>query len=199
MTGKTTETPEKTVDYFNEFLDITRLKTSNTEALENLLLQFFEYYANFDFASKAISLNEATLVTKPEHSALYIVNPLERGLNVSKNVSLEELERFRIELRNAAWLLESQESKEKKLGKWGILSVVDNKVKKQLFVSSARQNRMMNVKNLFDEDTTEEIIDYTNEEILKQFESDKPNNERTLNPRKLKALTKNNAANVKRR
>lgn len=35
------------------------------------------------------------------------MNPLERNLNVSKNVSLEEVERIRIETRNAAWTLET--------------------------------------------------------------------------------------------
>lgn len=206
MTGKTTDNPENTVNYF-KFLDITRLQSSNTETLENLLLQFFEYYSNFDFVSKAISLNEATAITKPEHSALHIVNPLERGLNVSKNVSLEELERLKIELRNAAWLLESQEIKEKKLGRWGILSVLDKKTKKNFYVTSARQNRIMNVKNLFEEndvdnhitDKTEEGTDYTSVEIIKHFENNKTSQERTLSSRKLKALTKNNAVNVKRR
>lgn len=43
---------------------------------------------------------------KPEYHALYIQNPIERELNVSKNVSLEETERLRIEVRNAVWALE---------------------------------------------------------------------------------------------
>lgn len=72
------------------------------------MLQFFEFYSQFDFHNRAISLNEGKPLSKPDHSAMYIVNPLEQLLNVSKNVSLEECERLRIEVRNAAWVLESE-------------------------------------------------------------------------------------------
>lgn len=39
---------------------------------------------------------------------MYIVNPLEENLNVSHNVSLEEIERIRTEMREAAWTFESE-------------------------------------------------------------------------------------------
>lgn len=83
-------------------------RSANKQSLSELLLQFFEFYAQFDFHNKAISLNEGRVIAKPEYSPMYIVNPLELALNVCKNVSLEECERFRIEVRNAAWILESE-------------------------------------------------------------------------------------------
>lgn len=64
--------------------------------LETLLLQFFEFYAQFDFHNKAISVNEGAAVRKPSNLPLYIQNPLEQALNVSRNVSYEECERLKV-------------------------------------------------------------------------------------------------------
>lgn len=50
----------------------------NTAKLSELLLQFFEFYSQFDFHNRAVSLNEGRAIAKPDHSALYIVNPLEQ-------------------------------------------------------------------------------------------------------------------------
>jgi len=82
-------------------------KLPNTHNLETLFMGFFEFYSSFDFSAHAISLINGVSVPKPDHSPLYIANPLERGLNVSKNVSHDETERLRVEFRNAAWMLES--------------------------------------------------------------------------------------------
>lgn len=112
-------------------------ETKNTDSLETLLKQFFEYYSQFDFVSKAVCINESVALSKPEHSPLYIVNPLERGLNVSKNVSIEEMEKFKIELRNAAWTLEAQQNRD---SNWGLLSLFENTKSTTIywFRSSAR-------------------------------------------------------------
>lgn len=162
------------------------------ESLATLLLQFFEYYSSFDFNSRAISLNEAAAISKPEHSALYIVNPLERALNVSKNVSIEELERLRIELRNAAWTMEVQEDGRRKAGNWGVLALFTNHYKTNRvgfyatsttplrYNSSGSGGRMMEVSKLFEEpepemdngtntDTsTGVLVEYKNDSIRKQ-------------------------------
>ncbi|CAG2057787.1 unnamed protein product [Timema podura] len=90
-----------------KLIEHNETKKQNKDSLETLLLNFFEFYSSFDFSSRAISIVEGMTIPKPEHAPLYIVNPLERGFNVSKNVSHEETERLRIELRNAAWALES--------------------------------------------------------------------------------------------
>ncbi|KAH8245591.1 hypothetical protein KR032_012251 [Drosophila birchii] len=93
---------------FGRDLERLAFRSRNQSSLSELLLQFFEFYSQFDFHNRAISLNEGRALAKPDHSAMYIVNPLEQLLNVSKNVSLEECERLRIEVRNAAWVLESE-------------------------------------------------------------------------------------------
>lgn len=100
------------------------MKTDNTSSLEHLLRQFFEFYSHFDFSSKAICLNEAVTIVKPEFSPMYIVNPLEKGFNVSKNVSLDEVERFQSEAKTAAWILESEE----KTQSWGLISIFEKKL-----------------------------------------------------------------------
>ncbi|KAL3285496.1 hypothetical protein HHI36_000028 [Cryptolaemus montrouzieri] len=155
--------------------DIGKLhhKSSNTESLEELLCGFFEYYAQFDFKSKSVCLNEAVALTKPEHSALYIVNPLERGLNVSKNVSLEELERFKIEVKNAAWILQSTE--DSKLPNWGLLSLFErkNKSKLEFKLHTSRNGRLMHVKELFVEDEKDEEnneVHFQNDDVKKQVD-----------------------------
>lgn len=56
-------------------------QSRNTHQINDLLLQFFEYYSQFDFQNRAISLNEGRPIAKPDHSALYIVNPLEQVIS----------------------------------------------------------------------------------------------------------------------
>lgn len=110
--------------------DRTTTSTSNTNetTLAELLIGFFEFYAQLSFADRAISLNAGRTVAKPDHAAMHIVNPLEVHLNVSKNVSAEECERFRIEVRNAAWSLDSfgevADSATSGPAAWGVLSIV---------------------------------------------------------------------------
>ncbi|KAK4885962.1 hypothetical protein RN001_002233 [Aquatica leii] len=135
---------------FIQNIALSQYRSSNTDSLEKLLKQFFNFYSSFDFTTKAINLNEAITITKPEYNALYIVNPLERGLNVSKNVSQEELEKFKYELRNASWSLESQE---KENSNWGILDILQTKKKVATnYFNFPKQERLMEVSKLFDEE-----------------------------------------------
>lgn len=127
---------------------------SNNENLYELLLQFFQFCSEFDFATKAVSLNEGVAISKPDYSALYIVNPLERSLNVSKNVSVEELERLRMEARNAIWTLESQENR---TGNWGILSLFGKKMKTHSGLNG-KQKKLLDVSVLFEENNEQSNI-----------------------------------------
>lgn len=146
----------------NKYLQVH--PTSNTDDLKVLLQKFLEYYSSFDFQTKAISLNEGIPINKPEHSALYIVNPLERGLNVSKNVSIEELEKFKAEVRNAAWLLESEENR---TNNWGLLHICSPKKKtNNVTTQFHKQPKLLEVSKLFEED-----IEYKSEEIKRQVQS----------------------------
>lgn len=150
-------------------------------------MEFFEFYSLFDFGTKAICLNGPLTITKPEHCAIYIVNPLERGLNVSKNVSLEELERFKAECRNAAWLLESQE--ENKGTNWGLLSIFESKRKaNSLNFAMSHKHRLMEVSTLFEgEEDLSEKVEYRNINVKKEVE-----NIRNDTKSKVKQLKKQN-------
>ncbi|XP_049875361.1 poly(A) RNA polymerase, mitochondrial-like [Pectinophora gossypiella] len=136
--------------------DLNKLPTESyaqsSSNLQSLLLQFFEFYSQFDFNDKAISINEGTPVRKPNALPLYIVNPLEQALNVSRNVSYEECERLRTEVRNAAWQLESS-SEGSKGDDWGLLGLLERRttrgLKKLLRVGNS--HRLVSVKDLFNE------------------------------------------------
>ncbi|KAF9808896.1 hypothetical protein SFRURICE_000942 [Spodoptera frugiperda] len=129
----------------------------NKANLQTLLLQFFEFYSQFDFKEKAISINEGASIRKPNSLPLYIVNPLEQALNVSRNVSFEECERLKAEVRNAAWQLEAGMDKQKG-DDWGLLALVEKKttrgLKKLLRVGNS--HRLVSVKDLFN-DTDDKI------------------------------------------
>ncbi|KAL5275066.1 MTPAP family protein [Megaselia abdita] len=131
-------------------LSKTQFLTNNNIKLEELLLQFFEYYSSFDFSNRAISMVDGNTVNKPDHSAMYIINPFDKTHNVSKNVSFEECERFKIEVRNAAWILETELENNVNLtknGNWGLLNLfkTNNIVKPNVFYKP----RMVDVSELF--------------------------------------------------
>lgn len=132
--------------------DLTNLnlERANNDSLSYLLIQFFEFYSQFEFSNQAISLIEGAPLMKPDHSAMWIVNPFEPLTNVSKNVSLEELERFKFEVRNAGWILESSNERTDEFF-WGLLALFktnkETKVKPQMFFKS----RLVDITDIFDE------------------------------------------------
>lgn len=86
---------------------------------------FFEYYSEFDFDQFGISLIEGKRVAKPTSfadAAIYIENPLERDLNVAKNVQDVYIEQFQSECRVALNALSSGDSR----SLLSILTVDDN-------------------------------------------------------------------------
>lgn len=167
--------------------------SQNTDNLETLLFQFFEFYSQFDFQDKAISINEGVPIRKQNSLPLYIVNPLEQALNVSRNVSYEECERFKLEVRNAAWQLETFDGK--KTDDWGILSLIEKKaargLKKLLRVGNSQ--RLVSVKDLFKDDDETQVskvqIKKTDREIeasVKEMKNGMFNNGKEIKEQKTK-------------
>ncbi|XP_033179883.1 poly(A) RNA polymerase, mitochondrial isoform X3 [Bombus impatiens] len=70
------------------------IKRTNNEDLHNLLFNFFEYYSIFDFKTQAICIRDGRYKPKNDFSPLYIYNPFNTTLNVSKNVTSCELIRL---------------------------------------------------------------------------------------------------------
>ncbi|XP_028155931.1 poly(A) RNA polymerase, mitochondrial-like [Ostrinia furnacalis] len=130
------------------------------DSLETLLLKFFEFYAQFDFQEKAISINEGTAIRKPNALPLYIVNPLEQSLNVSRNVSYEECQRLQAEVRNAAWQLEAGLEGQKS-DDWGIVGLIERKASRGLkkLLRVGNSHRLVSVKDLFKDDENVESED----------------------------------------
>lgn len=161
-------------------LNLLNHKIQNIDSLSSLLKQFFEFYSHFDFAKHAICLNEGVAITKPEHCAMYIVNPLERGLNVSKNVSLEEVERFKVEVKNAAWILESEENT---TTNWGILGLFETTRKTaglgMLHYFSRNSQRLVDVNKLFDESEQEEL-EFKSQEVKQHVQEIKSKTQEAL-------------------
>ncbi|XP_053198444.1 poly(A) RNA polymerase, mitochondrial [Scomber japonicus] len=83
---------------------------SNTETLEQLLCEFFEFYATFTFAKSSINIRKGKEQNKPEVAPLHIQNPFETSLNVSKNVNTTQLDRFVALCQESSWLLQQTET-----------------------------------------------------------------------------------------
>ncbi|KFP72121.1 PREDICTED: poly(A) RNA polymerase, mitochondrial, partial [Acanthisitta chloris] len=103
--------------------DLGKIKpTKNTETLDVLLGEFFEYFGNFDFRKNSLNLRKGKEVNKPESSPLYIWNPFEQDLNISKNVNQPQLEKFVAMARESAWILQKEEKTERMIDDepWGL-------------------------------------------------------------------------------
>ncbi|KAK1338679.1 hypothetical protein QTO34_019336 [Cnephaeus nilssonii] len=90
--------------------DLNRIKPSkNTETLEILLKEFFEFFGNFAFNKNSINIRQGREQNKPEPSPLHIQNPFETSLNISKNVSQSQLQKFVDLARESAWILHQED------------------------------------------------------------------------------------------
>ncbi|XP_059765318.1 poly(A) RNA polymerase, mitochondrial [Balaenoptera ricei] len=90
--------------------DFSRIKPSgNAETLELLLKEFFEYFGNFAFNKNSINIRQGREQNKPESSPLHIQNPFETSLNISKNVSQSQLQKFIDLARESAWILHQED------------------------------------------------------------------------------------------
>nr|XP_034192016.1 poly(A) RNA polymerase, mitochondrial [Osmia lignaria] len=80
-----------------------KFSSSNDESLDKLLYGFFKYYSEFDFKVQAICVREGKIKEKKENSPIYIYNPFERSLNVSKNINQLELVRLLHQFQSALY------------------------------------------------------------------------------------------------
>ncbi|XP_038654167.1 poly(A) RNA polymerase, mitochondrial [Scyliorhinus canicula] len=109
------------------FVSNNKIKPSqNTETLEELLQEFFEFYGNFAFNQMSINIRKGKEQHKPEASPLYIQNPFEQALNVSKNVNQTQLERFVTAARESAWILQQEGLKQRMSDTkpWGLAALL---------------------------------------------------------------------------
>ncbi|XP_030120290.4 poly(A) RNA polymerase, mitochondrial [Taeniopygia guttata] len=125
--------------------DLRKIKpTKNTETLDVLLGEFFEYFGNFDFRKNSLNLRKGKEVNKPESSPLYIWNPFEQDLNISKNVNQPQLEKFIAMARESAWILQKEDKTQQMINKepWGLAALLIPFGKNN---SSKMKNRMKGI------------------------------------------------------
>ncbi|XP_042591392.1 poly(A) RNA polymerase, mitochondrial-like isoform X2 [Cyprinus carpio] len=125
------------------------------ELAEKLLQEFFEFYGNFPFNKASINIRKGKEQTKPEMTALYIQNPFETTLNISKNVNATQLERFVALCRESAWLLQQKEIlKQSSDSPWGFAALLLPSVTSGAGVKSRRKRKLepasSRIKNLLD-------------------------------------------------
>ncbi|KAG9476505.1 hypothetical protein GDO78_003187 [Eleutherodactylus coqui] len=100
-------------------------RSANTESLDKLLIEFLEFYGKFDFKTSCIDIRKGVEKNKPEAAALYIQNPFEQTLNISKNVNQSQVQRFVTLAQESAFILQDQVEKSRKKGKpWGLASIL---------------------------------------------------------------------------
>ncbi|MEE6467053.1 hypothetical protein FKM82_007132 [Ascaphus truei] len=107
--------------------NLNKLKPSeNSEPLGVLLSEFLEFYGNFDFTKNCINIRKGKEQNKPETSPLYIQNPFEQSLNISKNVNQTQLDRFITLARESAWILQEHLSHPSARGNdaWGLAALL---------------------------------------------------------------------------
>ncbi|KAI3355056.1 hypothetical protein L3Q82_017937 [Scortum barcoo] len=104
---------------------------NNTETLEQLLREFFDFYATFAFSKMSINIRKGKEQNKPEVAMLHIQNPFETSLNVSKNVNASQLERFVALCQESSWLFQQSETNTPRGGKggntstpWGLAAIL---------------------------------------------------------------------------
>ncbi|EZA48761.1 Poly(A) RNA polymerase, mitochondrial [Ooceraea biroi] len=97
----------------------------NQSSLEELFYGFFEYYSQFDFQKKGICIREGVPIRKPSHAALYITNPLETTLNVSRNVDIREVNHIIQKAYDAIYALET--TNKSVTSCWGFMALLNMK------------------------------------------------------------------------
>ncbi|KAM4828861.1 poly(A) RNA polymerase, mitochondrial [Thomomys bottae] len=105
--------------------DLNKIKPSgNTETLELLLKEFFEYFGNFAFNKNAINIQQGKEQNKPDSSPMYIQNPFETSLNISKNVSQSQIQKFVDLARESAWILDQENRASAEDRPWGLAALL---------------------------------------------------------------------------
>ncbi|XP_053974982.1 poly(A) RNA polymerase, mitochondrial isoform X2 [Hylaeus volcanicus] len=135
-------------------LDLNRNKTTEAESLYSLLYGFFEFYVTFQFSTHGMCLREGRYKLKADNSAVYIFNPFEPSLNVSRNVNMNELHHMIKEFRTALLRLENEEN--------GLEDLFN--LPKASVLKSVIQN--IDVKRDSSKTNTEKQFESTNEELL---------------------------------
>lgn len=99
-------------------------RTQNTSSLEQLFVQFLEFYGTFNFMKHLVSLTSKKPIQKIEPSPLQIANPFEMEQNWSPNVSIDECAAFKMHAQDTfADLMDIGSVTKPNQDRWGLLSI----------------------------------------------------------------------------
>lgn len=145
----------------NEFRERCQL---NEDSLEDLFWGFLRFVESFDFNELSVSIITGKAQRKTDSKPLYVQNPFERELNVSRNVNLKELTRLVMEARNALYILETREAYGP--GNWGLLALPRAEKVRRLGMKTAHQSHIsqLDMKDLFTDDLEEKVDDFAKTE-----------------------------------
>lgn len=146
----------------NEFRERCRL---NKESLEDLFWGFLRFVESFEFNDRSVSIITGKAQRKTDSKPLYVQNPFERELNVSRNVNLKELTRLVMEARNALYILETREDHGP--GHWGLLALPRAEKVRRVSMKTPHHGNVsqLDMKDLFTNDFDDEVEDVTKPEF----------------------------------
>ena len=116
-------------------------------------MSFLEFYGKFNFNTHAISLVSGKTFAKPENTPLYLENPIETELNVSKNVMDTNLANFQQGCREALDQLSSCGGCSLQQP-WGVMSVL-----KPATVAEEEPKLNTQIRGIFDDVSEEDEED----------------------------------------
>lgn len=148
---------------------------------EELLLHFFKFYAELDLSEMAISIVDGCLYPKPDQSPLFVLNPVETDLNVSKNVLESHLQRFQSLCRTAHDTLRSQSLNRAPGMPWGLLTIL--KAEAPSTTDKSQESTIDG--NTFEEDSVEDSPEIEDILLTKTLDKDERTQPRNIGARKL--------------
>lgn len=108
-------------------INAIQFQTQNTSSLEELFIQFLEFYGSFDYTKYLVSLTSKKPIRKIEPTALQIANPFEMEQNWSRNVTSEESTALKMHAQDSfADLMDMDATATKSKDRWGLLSIFPN-------------------------------------------------------------------------
>lgn len=92
--NRNTSSIESSLKFLTDQTSVLNFQSENTSTLHELLIEFFDYYSNFKYSSDAISMTNGAIRANIAADSIYIYNPLESGVNVSRNITDFERNQF---------------------------------------------------------------------------------------------------------
>lgn len=87
-------TSNESLNYITNGKSMSNFQSENTSTLSELLADFFEYYSKFNYTTDAISMTNGAIRANIASDSIYIYNPLDSGVNISRNTTDFERNQF---------------------------------------------------------------------------------------------------------